>query len=178
MRNARLQARIVRRLSESRFLGAVIRETFARHPLIFGGPASRVTLGRDVQLNDATLNVASGSIRLDDDVFCGHGVSLLTGTHDLEQMGAARRLSIPDCGRDIVVETGVWLSSNCTILGPCTIGAHAVVAAGAVVTGNVEGWTLVAGVPARPVARLDRPHDPDRSTDVSPPDTNERTADG
>jgi acetyltransferase-like isoleucine patch superfamily enzyme len=42
-----------------------------------------------------------------------------------------------------------------------TIGEGAIVAAGSVVTRSVDRWTLVAGVPARPVRKLDQPPDPD-----------------
>jgi acetyltransferase-like isoleucine patch superfamily enzyme len=40
-----------------------------------------------------------------------------------------------------------------------TIGDHAVVAAGSVVTNDVPARTVVAGVPARPVRTLDIPDD-------------------
>ena len=99
--------------------------------------------------------MSSGSIRVERDAFFGHGVSLLTGTHDLTLTGAARKDAIPPDGRDILVEEGAWIASNATLIGPCRIGAHAVVAAGAVVTGDVPARTVVAGVPARPVRTLD-----------------------
>ncbi|MEY2443252.1 MAG: hypothetical protein QOJ46_2678, partial [bacterium] len=49
---------------------------------------------------------------------------------------------------------GAWIGSGAIVLGPCRIGAHAVVAAGAVVTEDVAPETLVAGVPARTVRSL------------------------
>ena len=52
------------------------------------------------------------------------------------------------------VEQGAWVGSGAILLGPCRIGAHAVVAAGAVVTGDVAPETVVAGVPARPARSL------------------------
>jgi acetyltransferase-like isoleucine patch superfamily enzyme len=42
------------------------------------------------------------------------------------------------------------------ILRGVTVGEGAIVAAGSVVTGNVDPWTVVAGVPAREIRRLNR----------------------
>ena len=47
----------------------------------------------------------------------------------------------------------VWVGHGGIILPGVTIGTGAVVAAGAVVTKDVEPYTIVAGVPARPVRR-------------------------
>jgi acetyltransferase-like isoleucine patch superfamily enzyme len=48
----------------------------------------------------------------------------------------------------------VWFGANFTVLPVVTSGDGAVVAAGAVVTKDVEHNTVVAGVPARLVRRL------------------------
>ena len=47
------------------------------------------------------------------------------------------------------IEDHVWLGSDCRIMPGVTIGEGAVVASGAVVTGDVPPRTMVAGVPAR-----------------------------
>ncbi|MET7753013.1 acyltransferase [Micromonospora sp. NPDC005367] len=48
----------------------------------------------------------------------------------------------------------VFIGANATVLMGVTIGDSAVVAAGAVVNRDVPERTVVAGVPARPVARV------------------------
>lgn len=47
----------------------------------------------------------------------------------------------------------VWIGHNVTVLSGITVGNGAVLAAGAVVTRDVAPYTIVAGVPARPVRR-------------------------
>ena len=135
------------------WFGRLAREAALYHPVIFG-PPERVTIGKGANVQNALFNVSSGTIRVERDAFFGHGVSLLTGTHDLEVTGADRKHAIPREGRDIVVGEGAWIASNATILGPCRIGAHAVVAAGALVKDDVPDHTVVAGVPARPVRTI------------------------
>ena len=119
------------------------------------GDAGRVTLGREVILNDALINTSSGTVSFEDFAFCGHGVCLLTGHHDYLRTGYERQAGVPQHGRDIVVGSGAWLGSNVTVLGPCTIGRDAVIAAGAVVTGAVEAGWIYGGVPARPIKRIE-----------------------
>jgi len=53
-----------------------------------------------------------------------------------------------------VIERGAWLSSNVTVLGPCTVGAHAVVGAGSVVNRDVAPLSFVAGIPAKHTATI------------------------
>lgn len=131
----------------------VARESRLRDYVVFGD-AERLTIGLETQVNDALFNVTSGTIVVRETAFFGHGVRVLTGTHDVTCLGVDRQLAVPTEGRDIVIDVGAWVSSYAMVLGPCTIGAHAVVASGAVVTGDVEPYTIVAGVPARPVGRV------------------------
>ena len=54
-----------------------------------------------------------------------------------------------------VIEDGAYIGAGARVLGPVTIGANALVAAGAVVLADVAPGAAVAGVPARPI-RLSR----------------------
>ncbi len=55
----------------------------------------------------------------------------------------------------VSIGSGSWLGANVVILPGTTIGKHCVVAAGAVVRGNIPDHCVVAGVPARIVRRYD-----------------------
>jgi len=54
----------------------------------------------------------------------------------------------------VIIEDDVWLGTNAVVLPGVRIGRGAVVGAGAVVTRNVDPFTVVAGVPARPIRAL------------------------
>ena len=56
--------------------------------------------------------------------------------------------------KPIHIEDKVWLGANVTILPGVTIGEGAIVAAGAVVTKDVESRTVVGGVPARFIKKV------------------------
>jgi acetyltransferase-like isoleucine patch superfamily enzyme len=56
-----------------------------------------------------------------------------------------------------VIEEGAWVSSNAIVVGPCRIGAHAVVGVGSLVLKDVDPYTIVAGTPAKVMRTIPRP---------------------
>lgn len=84
----------------------------------------------------------------------GFRAVFITGTHELlSDYKGVRPLSEAN-SKPIVIENFVWIGSNAVILPGVRIGHGAVVAAGSVVTKDVEPDTLVAGVPAKMIRDL------------------------
>jgi len=120
------------------------------------GPKERLHISDTAAVFTCFFNTSSGEITVGDYSFAGSGVSILTGSHDVELTGLPRRDSEITEGNDIVIGKGVWFGSNCTILGPCKIGDNAVIAAGAVVKPGteVEENTIYGGVPAKKISEI------------------------
>ena len=71
------------------------------------------------------------------------------------QFNAPPRLTASNAGMPITIGNDVWIGGNSTILPGVTIGDGAVVAAGAVVTKDVEPNTIVGGVPAKVIKKIE-----------------------
>ena len=122
------------------------------------GSLSRIITDKTANMGNALLNTYSGNIYIGAWVNCGQNVSILTGTHDPRKFGEDRLHSAPIEGNDIYLGEGAWLCSNVTLLGPCQIGEHAVVAAGAVVVAGtqVPPYSIFAGIPAKNIGSIPR----------------------
>jgi UDP-2-acetamido-3-amino-2,3-dideoxy-glucuronate N-acetyltransferase len=111
-----------------------------------------VFVGNDVVIGDNVRiqnNVSVyDAVRLEDDVFCGPSMVF---TNVYNPRSAISRKSEY---RQTIVRRGATLGANCTIVCGVTVGAHAFVAAGAVVNRDVPPGTIVGGVPARPIGRV------------------------
>jgi acetyltransferase-like isoleucine patch superfamily enzyme len=134
----------------------IVQEIQTDNYRVFGEP-NRLLIADNCQLNDAIFNVVSGTIQIGSNVFFGHGVSVITGTHNILSFGKSRRDEFPCMGNDIFIDDGVWIGSNATILGPCRIGTNSVIGAMALVRSDVPSYTVVAGIPARVIRSLDPP---------------------
>ena len=75
---------------------------------------------------------------------------LATLNHDLDPAKRQQLHPAP-----IHIGKNVWIGANATVTQGVTIGDNAVVAAGAVVNKDVEENTIVGGVPARFIKRID-----------------------
>jgi acetyltransferase-like isoleucine patch superfamily enzyme len=84
----------------------------------------------------------------------GLNTFLLTGTHDYRKKGSERRPAITDAERDIIIQDGVWIGWNSTIVGPCEIGENAVIAAGSVVVNDCDAGAIYAGNHAEKVSTI------------------------
>ena len=120
--------------------GLVIQESF------------RLVMGDDVFINAHCCFDLSAPVTLGDRVRIAYQVTFVTGGHEI---GPHSHRSGPHRPAPIRVGDGVWIGARVVLLPGVTLGDGSVVAAGAVVTEDVAPDTLVAGVPARPVRRLE-----------------------
>lgn len=113
-----------------------------------------VYVGNDVAIGDNVKiqnNVSVyDAVTLEDDVFCGPSMVF---TNVLNPRSAVVRKHEY---RRTLVRRGATLGANCTIVCGTTIGRHAFIGAGAVVTHDVPDFALVAGVPARQIGWMSR----------------------
>lgn len=120
---------------------------------VYGSP-KRLIIHPNSKVANSLFNTFSGNIKIDEFAFTGHNVSFLTGTHNYQLSDMERMIDIPLKGNDIHVKKGAWIGSNSTIIGPCIVGENAVVAAGSIVTMNVDKDTVVGGCPAKLIKEI------------------------
>jgi acetyltransferase-like isoleucine patch superfamily enzyme len=111
-------------------------EVYAPRELRIG---SNCAIGRHCVLD------ARGGITIGRDVNISSHARLQTAKHLVDDPDFAHEFA------PIVLGDRVWVAEGAFVLGGITIGEGAVVAAGAVVTADVEPYTVVAGVPARKI---------------------------
>jgi len=109
-----------------------------------------ITIGRRSVINHQCCLDGRGGLIIGDNVDISPGVWILTDSHDMHDP------LFPEVLAPVKVCNHVWIGSRALILPGVTVGEGAVVAAGAVVTCDVEPYTVVAGVPARPIGTRTR----------------------
>jgi acetyltransferase-like isoleucine patch superfamily enzyme len=108
------------------------------------------SIGKKVFINHACSFLDLGGIVIEDEVLIGPRVNLVTENHPLDPLDRKALICKP-----IVIRRNAWIGAGATILPGVTIGEHAVVAAGAVVSKDVAANTIVGGVPARLIRLID-----------------------
>ena len=108
--------------------------------------ANNVTIGNYVKIQN-NVSVYEG-VTLEDYVFCGPSM-VFTNVLD-------PRCKYPQSGSEFYVKTlvkeGASLGANCTIVCGNTIGKHAFIGAGSVVTKDIPDYAMVVGIPAKRIA--------------------------
>ena len=128
------------------FLGKCGRGVMIDHKVYFKYPwlvelADDISINRGVEFYPGLMQKAR--ICIGSGVRIAPNVRLHAAGHDPDDP------LLRDVAADIFVGDHAWLGAASLILPGARIGARAVVAAGAVVTGDVPDGAIVAGVPAR-----------------------------
>ncbi|NYI07440.1 acetyltransferase-like isoleucine patch superfamily enzyme [Allostreptomyces psammosilenae] len=120
------------------------------------GPGSEpvLRLGGGVVLGRGSHVVAHQSISIGDDVFCGPYVYITDANHSYDDPDQPIGKQWPRCA-PVEIGSGGWIGAGAVILPGARLGRNVVVAAGAVVRGEVPDHAVVAGAPARVVRRWD-----------------------
>lgn len=90
------------------------------------------------------------------DCLIASGCKLIDHDHGTAR-GLPMREQTAGTEAEIILEEDVWLGANVVVLKGARIGRGAIVAAGAVVTGNVPAYEIWGGVPARKIGERKGP---------------------
>lgn len=143
--------------------GSVIRASVRRDVL----PFNKFILGNKAVIEDyCVINNGMGDVKIGDNSFIGLNNTLIGPLEIGQNVITAQQVVIsglnhgyeaveipikdqPCHTKPIVVKDDCWIGAGAIITAGVTIGKHAVVAAGSIVTRDVPDYTVVAGNPAR-----------------------------
>lgn len=111
--------------------------------------SNHVKIGNNVKIQN-NVSVYEG-VELEDGVFCGPSCVF---TNDLNPRADYPKGSAKY--KNTLVKKGASIGANATIICGHIIGEYAMVAAGAVVTKDIEPYTMVAGVPAKVIGKVNK----------------------
>ena len=117
-------------------------------------PHAFIHIGRDGLIGEMNVLRGQGGITIGDRVYTAPLVQILAVNHVYADP-ARPMIEQGITAEGIVVEDDVWIGAGAIIADGVTVGQGAVVAAGAVVTRDVPAHTVVGGVPARVLKRIE-----------------------
>ena len=127
------------------------------------GQQGRISIGNGTYLNRNTEIIAANEVRIGQDCKISWDVVIM----DTDGHGIGDG---PKVARPIIIENNVWIGCRAIILKGVTIGAGAVVAAGAIVTKDVPAGAIVAS-PAATVRGMASGVTPETLISVTAPAT-------
>lgn len=109
-----------------------------------------IKLGKNVFINSGCCFQDHAGIEIGDGTLIGHQVVIATINHAQDPLSRADMFPKP-----VKIGKNVWIGAHATILPGVTIGDNAIIAAGAVVTKDVEKNAVAGGVPAKKIKDIE-----------------------
>ncbi len=114
------------------------------------GPDPILTLGDGVVLGRGSHVIADTTVTIGSDTYCGPYVYITSTNHSYDDPHTPVGKQWPRA-EPVEIGPGCWLGTGAVILPGARLGRNVVVAAGAVVRGEVPDHAVVAGAPAKVV---------------------------
>lgn len=118
-------------------------------PPFYTDCGKNLKIGRNVFINSCCQFQDQGGITIGDGTLIGPKTVIATLNHHQNPNKRANLIPKP-----VKIGKNVWIGANATILPGVTIGDGAAIAAGALVSKDVEANTVVGGVPAKLIKRI------------------------
>ncbi|MDM9629901.1 acyltransferase [Robiginitalea aurantiaca] len=133
-----------------------VRSFLVRSYLRSCGKRPRVKSGAEIAPNSSmgdyselgTRCMVQSNVSIGSNVIMGPDVKIYSRNHKFDRLD----IPIQEQGKDYFhtyIGNDVWIGANVVITAGCRIGNHAVLAAGAVVTGDIPEYAVAGGVPAK-----------------------------
>lgn len=111
-----------------------------------------IDIGDGTIIGDKCILDGRKGIKLGENVNISTGVWIWTEQHDYQ----SPYFKCNNKGQSVNIGDRAWISCRTIILPGVTVGEGAVVAAGSVVTKDVEQYTVVAGIPAKKIGERNK----------------------
>lgn len=113
---------------------------------IYIGNGKNLTIGEFCHINE---NVFIQGANIGNHVMIAPNVSILNSTHNYQNIDLPMIMQGEVKGLNPIIEDDVWIGRNAVIMPNIKIGKGSIIGAGAIVTKDVEPYSIVGGVPAK-----------------------------
>lgn len=132
--------------------GVVFAPLHSHHGTLY---PSKISIGNNVHFGGHDRIASMNSVVIEDDVLFAAFVHITDHSHEYRDVGLPIRSQGVFSKGPVTIKRGAWLAFGCHVLSGVTVGECAVVAANSVVTKDVPAYSVVAGNPAKVIARYD-----------------------
>ena len=109
-----------------------------------------ISVGKRSSIWKSSTIYGHGGVSIGNDVLIGAYSFIASFNHTFGDLDVPMQ-NQPLALDKVVINDDVWIGAGARILAGCEIGRGAIIGAGAVVTRDVAPYSIVAGVPARPI---------------------------
>jgi acetyltransferase-like isoleucine patch superfamily enzyme len=110
-----------------------------------------ISIGKSVAVGANSSLVSWSGIRIEEGTVLAGGCYLSAGKFDYGELGTSILEQEPSSSGPITLGKNSWIATRVTILDGVRIGEDTIIAAGAVVTGNIPPRAIASGNPAKVV---------------------------
>jgi acetyltransferase-like isoleucine patch superfamily enzyme len=115
--------------------------------------ATMLRVGDNVSIHENCYIDAIGGCFIGNDVSIAHSCSIITFDHDWAMVDSPIKYN-PVKIAEVRINDDVWIGAAVRILKGVDVGRRSIIAAGAVVTSDVDTKSIFGGVPARKIRTL------------------------
>lgn len=113
---------------------------------VYIGNAKNISIGKHCHINE---NVFIQGATIGNFVMIAPNVAILNGTHKFDRVDVPMIMQGEEKELNPIIEDDVWIGRNAAVMPNIRIGRGSIIGAGAVVTKDVEPFSIMGGVPAK-----------------------------
>lgn len=118
-------------------------------------PTARIEIGLGCFLNRGVMLAAAERIEIGDHVMFANGCFVGDADHRYDDPDVPITWQGFEPQGPVRIGSNCWFGVGCVVTGGVTIGERAVIGANSVVTRDIPGGTIAAGIPAKPIREIE-----------------------
>lgn len=123
------------------------------HPGVYLFNLHNVKIGNNVSIHPMCYIDGAGGVKIGNDVSIAHASTLISTNHTWDDISIPIKYN-PETMSEIVINDDVWIGCAVRILSGVKIGKRTVIAAGAVVNKSFDSSSVIGGVPAKLIKKI------------------------